>query len=39
VGSTFVAKTFDACDDGSVGASLRSAMSIEVGLFTVYHSR
>src|SRR5258708_23416497 len=39
VGSTFVVSAFEACDDGSVGASLRSAMDVEIGLFTVYHSR
>src|SRR5216684_4731685 len=39
VGSTFVVSAFEAWDDGSVGASLRSAMDVEIGLFTVYHSR
>src|SRR5258706_6172006 len=47
VGSTFVVRTLDAwdnwdawdvCDVCSMGASLRSAMGQEVGLFTVYHS-
>src|SRR5216684_1112054 len=38
VGSTFVVSAFEAWDDGSVVASLRSAMGQEIGLFTVYQS-
>src|SRR6266478_5620819 len=47
VGSIFVVRTLDAwdnwdawdvCDVCSMGASLRSALGQEVGLFTVYHS-
>src|ERR1700733_9360882 len=39
VGSTFVVRTFEACDLGRAGVSLRSAMSEQSGLITVYHSR